>query len=161
MYTGWRARARRQKHFAAPQQPPADTGTAIAAFDVFYVATTIENDPLNRVVVGGLGFRGKASVEIATEGITLTITGEPPVFIAKAALRAVGRSTWTIDKAVEDGGLVRLDWTLGAGAEADADHQDGTDVDTYLRATDPLPLIAAIQQLLPISHASGTTGTTQ
>lgn len=141
MVIGWRGRQRRQSHLARPDAVPADTGRELFTAEAFYVATTMADDELNRVAVAGLGFRARATVTVTEAGVILSLAGEPETFIARAALRAIDRATYTIDRVVEKGGLVRLTWSLGE-----------TPVDSYLRLTDPadaLALIDAVDPLLP------------
>ena len=136
MASGWRARQRRQSALPRPDAVPAEAGAERFGAEAFYVATTIAGEPLNRVAVHGLGFRGRATVTVTDRGVILGIAGAPEVFIAPAALRGVERATWTIDRVVEPGGLVVIAWTLGT-----------TDIDSYLRVAepaDPTPLIDAI-----------------
>jgi hypothetical protein len=141
MVIGWRGRQKRQAHLPRPDAVPADTGTDLLSAEAFYVATTMADDELNRVAVAGLGFRARATVTATEAGVILSLAGAPEVFIARAALRAIDRATYTIDRVVEKGGLVRLGWTLG-----------DTPVDSYLRLTDPADanaLIDAVNSLLP------------
>ena len=138
MYLGWRALRRRQAGLAAPEVPPADTGAVLAEGDGLYVATTLGGAPLERVAVGGLGFRSRASVTVAESGIVLRLTGQQPVFIPRERLRSVERATWAIDTAVETGGLVALGWELGE-----------QEVDSFLRLDgDPAALLSAARGLL-------------
>jgi hypothetical protein len=148
MIIGWRARKRRQSGLARPHAVPAETGVELYAADVFYVATTVAGEPLNRIAVGGLGFRARAAIVVVSTGLVLSIAGERDVFIPASELRRVERATWTIDRVVETGGLVCIGWTLGA-----------TDVDSYLRVTEPeqtTPIIDAIQSLLGATTSTGS-----
>jgi len=141
MIVGWRGRQKRQAHLPNPDAVPADPGTELLSAEAFYVATTMADDELNRVAVAGLGFRARATVTVIEAGVILSLAGATEVFIARSALRAIDRATYTIDRVVETGGLVRLTWSLGE-----------TFVDSYLRLTDPadtLALIAAVTILLP------------
>ncbi len=141
MVIGWRGRQKRQSHLPRPDAVPSDTGAELFSGDAFYVATTLADDELNRVAVSGLGFRARATVTVTEAGVILSIAGTPEVFIARAALRTIDSATYTIDRVVEKGGLVRLSWSLGA-----------TPVDSYLRLTDPVDatvLINAVNPLLP------------
>lgn len=139
MVIGWRGRQRRQSHLARPDAVPADTGRELFTAEAFYVATTMADDELNRVAVAGLGFRARATVTVTEAGVILSLAGEPEIFIARAALRAVDRATYTIDRVVEKGGLVRLTWSLGE-----------TPVDSYLRLTDPADAFALIDAVDPL-----------
>lgn len=140
MFLGWRARQRRQSAIAAPAAVPAALGMVHGRFDGFYVATTVAGEPLNRIAVRGLGYRARAAVTVADAGIVLALRGESEVFIAVPALRDVTRATWTIDRVVEEGGLVLIAWRLGE-----------TPVDTYFRLPDSEPLLAAIALIFPVS----------
>jgi hypothetical protein len=88
--------------------------------------------------VAGLGYRARATVETAPSGVVLDLAGRGPVFIPKAAIRGVGRATWTIDRVVDTDGLIFLRWVLGT-----------TEIDSYLRSTDPDRLVAALTPLAP------------
>lgn len=140
MYFGWRSRQKRQASLVKTEPVPADIGRELLSLELFYVATTISGDPLNRVAVSGLGYRARASITVATEGIVLAIAGEPDAFIPAESILEVERATWTIDRVVETGGLVCVSWMLG-----------DTSVDSYLRVVeppDPSALIDAIEQLI-------------
>ncbi|GAA4668804.1 PH-like domain-containing protein [Frondihabitans cladoniiphilus] len=154
MRAGWKARGRRQAGVSRPPVAPGDDvlGPATLEKRVFYVATSKNGDPLDRIVVGGLGFRGRATVSVHPTGIRLAIAGNDPILIEPAALREVGRATWTIDRVVETDGLVLVGWRLG-----------DLDVDTYLRdSTDPHDLIDAMNQLITTTGNGAETapGTT-
>ncbi|WP_440710358.1 PH-like domain-containing protein [Herbiconiux sp. YIM B11900] len=157
MVLAWRARKRRQAAFRQPSVAAPDqvAGTEIASVPVLYVATTTAGDPLDRLTIPGLAFRGRGVVSVSDTGVTLTIPGEPVTFVARAALRSVGRSTWAIDRVVETGGLVRLDWTYDA-----ADRP--ADVESYLRATglgDANRIIEAVNTLIPEQSSPQQEGT--
>ena len=118
--------------------------------EALYVATTLAGQPLNRVAVRGLGFRGRATVTVTTAGVILAIAGNPEAFIPSGSLRAVERATFTIDRVVESGGLVVIAWTLHGIA--------ATNVDSFFRVTDPAdltPLIDAIAELVPATATPG------
>jgi hypothetical protein len=135
---GWRARSRAQQALGVPEAPPADLGDATFTDDLLYVATTRADAPLDRVTIAGLGYRARAVVTTAPEGVVLDLAGRGPVFIPKAAVRGVGRATWTIDRVVDTDGLVFLRWVLGT-----------TELDSYLRSTDPDRLVTALTPLAP------------
>ena len=143
MALGWRNRRKRQSALDVVAVPPAELGDEIARVKVLYVATTLAEQPLERVVVGGLGFRAKAEVRIVRGGIVLDLTGSAPAFIALSDIRGVGLASWTIDKGVDQDGLVFVRWDLG-----------GTAVDSYLRADDPDHLLALLTELSPAAAAA-------
>lgn len=138
MALGWRNRRRRQAALDVVPVPPAEVGEELARERVLYVATTLAEQPLERVVVGGLGFRAKGEVRVTRGGIVLDLVGSAPAFIPVDDIRGVGLATWAIDKGVEDGGLVFVRWELG-----------GTPVDSYLRAEDSARLLDELTVLSP------------
>jgi len=73
----------------------------------------------------------------------LDLAGTAPAFIALADIRGVGLASWTIDKGVDQDGLVFVRWDLG-----------GTPVDTYLRADDPDRLLSLLTELSPSAAAA-------
>ena len=133
---GWVRRRRRQRGIPAPARMPADIGTLHAEFDGFYVATTLEGQPLNRVAVRGLGFRARATIAVAELGVVLSLPGNT-VFIPRDTVREVTRSNYAIDRVVEPGGLVLLAWTLG-----------DTPLDSYFRVEQTEELVRALESLL-------------
>ena len=123
MVLGWRARGRRQAAFGTPAPVPGDLAAPTLSESVAYVATTLAEKPLERVVARGLGIRGKAMVEVFPQGIVLAIQGTDPVFLAADRIVSAGVGTFAIDRVVERDGLAVITWRLGE-----------TLVDTYLRA---------------------------
>jgi hypothetical protein len=138
----WRAKQRTQAGLGAPESPPADLGEPTFSDDLLYVATTRADAPLDRITIAGLGFRARAVVQTAPEGIVLDLAGRGPVFIPRAAIRGVGRATWTIDRVVDPDGLIFVRWMLGT-----------TEIDSYLRSTDPERIVTALSALVPEEHA--------
>ncbi|KQV24998.1 MULTISPECIES: hypothetical protein [unclassified Microcella] len=144
MLLGWRRRAARQGDIGAPRPVPATIGEASIRVPVLYVATTRAGDPLDRVAVHGLGFRARGEVAVHPEGAVIAIDGREPWLVARADVRGSGRATWTIDRVVEEGGLVMLAWRLG-----------DAEVDSYFRVTDARAidatdeLLAALATLAP------------
>jgi hypothetical protein len=136
---GWTTRRRRQRHIPRPAPLPADIGAVRAEFEGFYVSTTPDGQPLNRIAVRGLGFRARATIAVADAGVVLALPGNN-IFIPCRDLREVTRSNYTIDRVVEPGGLVLLAWTLGE-----------TKLDSYLRVENTDELVHALSGLLPTS----------
>jgi len=138
MALSWRARRRRHADIGDLASPPADFGDPTYTDDLLYVATTRADAPLDRVTIAGLGYRARAVVTTAPSGIVLDLAGRGPVFISRAAIRGVGRATWTIDRVVDADGLIFVRWVLGT-----------TELDSYLRSTDPDRLVTALTALAP------------
>ncbi|GAA3584904.1 hypothetical protein GCM10022198_05240 [Klugiella xanthotipulae] len=149
----WRAWSRRQRNSAESSALPEMLGDA--GFEIFqtralYVSTTPVNQPVERLALPRLTYRGFCSISVRTTGILVTIQGEAPIALSAELLCAVDTAQLTIDKVVERGGLVALTWTLF--------DSEGTPrlVDSYFRVTEPddkSALISAISGLLntPIS----------
>ncbi len=137
MALGWRARLRRQSGLAKPATTPEELGEQFGRFEGKYVATTVSGDPLDRVAVHGLGFRGNATVQIAENGVLLRIAGGRETWIPTADLRARRTATWAIDRVVEPGGLQLLEWQLG-----------DTSVDSYFRFDDALEFARIVDRVI-------------
>jgi hypothetical protein len=130
MYVSWQLRKRRQGALPRPHVAPAQLGEELFRCDCLYVATTLARQPLERIAVSGLGFPGQAAILVSEAGLALSIAGGTDAFIPASDLIGAGRATWTIDRAVESGGLVAVTWMLGEG-------DTGVEVDTYLRIVEP------------------------
>jgi hypothetical protein len=88
----------------------------------FYVATTFADLPLNRVSAHGLGFAGKAFLDVSDRGVRVHRIGERSFRIDSSALIDLRRTSGVIDKVVEKDGLLSLRWKLGV-----------TELETHLR----------------------------
>jgi hypothetical protein len=134
MLRSWRARTRRDRDLAPGYPLPGGDAadTVLATADAFYVATTREGRQLERLNIRGLGFRARARIEVTRSGVLLDLIGENPVFIPMAAVTELEDATWTIDRAVETGGLLLLRWRLQPQVDA-----PGQLVDSYFRILDP------------------------
>jgi hypothetical protein len=75
-----------------------------------YVSTVFASSPLRRVLAHGMGPRGRASVSIGQQGISVCRQGERGFLIPRESLVGVEKSTATIDRAVEPGGLTSIAW---------------------------------------------------
>ncbi|BDZ46973.1 hypothetical protein [Naasia aerilata] len=146
MLLGWRRLQRRQADIGTVAALPADPGVPTLTADALYVATTLRDQPLQRVAVQGLGMRARSTVQVFPGGVSLAIQGRDAAWIPAAELDSAGRATYAIDKGVEPGGLVRIAWQLG-----------GTAVDTYLRPASPADgtsILDAVQRIARGSIAS-------
>ncbi len=144
LFFSWRRRAKRDAGLGAGYEVPSVTAAPVVEADTLYVATTPHDKPLERLVLPDLGFRGRATVSVAADGVTLAITGAQPVYIRASALLGIGLATWAIDRVVETDGLVWIAWATSAGAA----------VDSYIRVIDPAErtsLIGAVTDILPES----------
>lgn len=126
---GVRKRRRKQEDLLGELAEPSDilsrqdeSGPWI---DGFYVATTFEADPLQRVWAHGLGARGRGQFLFLEDGVTLRRVGERTVYIASSSIKDIARGTTTIDRVTESGGLLQIFWI-----------QNGTELITSLRVLD-------------------------
>ncbi|MGW9185105.1 PH-like domain-containing protein [Agromyces sp. NPDC055661] len=145
MIRSWRRRTERDETLSA-YPVPATLPAPMFETEVLYVATTPASQPLERLAVQGLAFRGAARIELSPEGLVLRIAGEPPTWLPAERLVAAGEATYAIDRGVEPEGLIAVTWIAHtADPEAEAPH-----VDSYLRARypgDPARIIAAVNDI--------------
>lgn len=145
MRRGWRNRATRQAHLPKPPEVP-DGLAPVPAVAGLYVATTTAGDLLDRVVVHGLGNRGRAELYLRTEGLLIDRTGEPSLWIPRESLRDVRLARGQAQKAFEAGGVILVRWALG-------DHE----LETGFRADDPDEHVATASALSGLVTTSGGT----
>jgi hypothetical protein len=88
----------------------------------YYIATTYAGQPLHRVSAHGLGFAGKAFLDVSEQGVRVHRIGERSFKIDSSSLLDLARTSGVIDKVVEKDGLLSLRWKLGA-----------TELETHLR----------------------------
>ncbi|NQX10496.1 hypothetical protein HQQ80_02530 [Microbacteriaceae bacterium VKM Ac-2855] len=126
MALSWRARRRRSAELAPTPVDVASLGAETAEVEAQYVATTVVEEPLERVVLPGLGFRAHAVLRMFEAGLVIEPRGEHPTVIPAAALRGAGAATYTIDRVVERDGLIVVTWAP----------QGDSVVDSYFRIGD-------------------------
>jgi hypothetical protein len=151
MLAGWRRRVRSQSGLGQVAALPAEPGSPTATAEVLYVATTLRDQPLERVAVAGLGHRARATAQVFAGGLSLVLTGRDAAWIPAADLDGADRATYAIDRGVESGGLVRVSWRLG-----------GAPVDTFLRppsGQDASTLLDAVQRISrgPVASSPDTS----
>ncbi|MCK2021740.1 hypothetical protein KZC52_02280 [Microbacterium sp. kSW2-24] len=148
MLLSWRRRQRRDSAIVAPLGVPEHAEVA-SRHEVLYVSTTKHDQPLERLAISPLAYRARGELAITDRGVALCLDGAPTVFLASSRLVDIGRATVTIDRVVEPGGLVRIDWRA----------DDLTVVDSYLRLAtgDPQNLISDLRRLIPAAHDTGAT----
>lgn len=151
MWWGWRGRQRRQSALPSLGAPPADAGDVLHVTDAFYVATTEPGNPLERIAVGGLGYRAKAVVRVRERGIELAIPGQDALYVPFALVSSVFRASHVIDRAVERDGLIGVRYAL------DATLGGSHTVDSYFRIVDP----AAAQRFVDEVARRATAGAAQ
>lgn len=100
-------------------------GEILGQSKCFYVATTYAANQLERIAAYGLGARGNGQILIFSEGVLIIRNGEVPLAIPRQAIIGVETTQVTIDKAVEPGGLISIQWI-----------QEKTELATQLRIVD-------------------------
>ncbi|MCU0300430.1 MAG: hypothetical protein MUF35_02350 [Candidatus Nanopelagicales bacterium] len=147
MRRGWRARGTRQADVPTPPAPPTDLAPDPAVgVPGLYVATTSAEDLLDRIVVHGLGHRGRAVLTVTDRGVLVDRVGEAPVWIPLADLRGVRLGSGQAQKAFEAGGLILVRWVLGP-----------REVETGFRADVPEQHIATATALRALVPTAGGT----
>ncbi|WP_394552220.1 hypothetical protein ACDF64_15330 [Agromyces sp. MMS24-JH15] len=140
-------RSRQERDAVLTAHPmPATLGAPSLECEALYVATTPAGEPLERLAMPGLAFRGSARVEVVPEGVVLRIAGEPASFVPADKLVGAAPATWVIDRSVEPEGLVSITWI--AAEEEPGEHP--AVVDSYLRARyagDSAAIIATITDI--------------
>lgn len=144
---GWLSRVRKYSDFPSLTDSSL-SGAVSEEFGLFYVSTTEAGSPLERVAVSPLAFRGNARVVVREDGLEISLPGEATASIPAIAIEGVGVATWTIDKSVEEDGLVFLRWQWGDQL-----------VESYFRAVDHPrdSVIDALNRLVESTQESGVS----
>lgn len=145
MLRSWRGRTERDAELSA-YPLPTELGAAVVDCEVLYVATTPEGEPLERLALTGLAFRGSGRVEVVPEGVVIRVAGEAASFVPADRVAGAVRATWAIDRAVEPEGLIALTWVANESEPGDTPVR----VDSYLRARypgDAAGIIAAVTDI--------------
>lgn len=149
MYRSWKRRTTRDETLSSYPVPGAH-GASVLETEVLYVATTPIDEPLERLAVRGLAFRGSARIEVLPEGVILRIAGESTTFIPADRLAGAQLASYAIDRGVEPEGLIALTWiAIDRGA---AEHVEPR-VDSYVRARYPGDSAKIIQTVNDIAAA--------
>jgi hypothetical protein len=132
MMRGWLHRAQRQAELIGKLPPlPETVGPAIIpATKGLYVGSTIADvdsssaggsstDWLDRVAVGDLGFRAKATLTRYPEGIMLQRSGASPIWIPDEAITVIRKERGIAGKALTHEGILAIRWRLPSGTEID------------------------------------------
>ena len=143
MTFAWRARSRRASLIG---HWPLLESDSVLSFEVFYVATTHHDRPLERVALRGFGYRSFAQIHIHRDGLALALTSGDTLVMPSTSLRRIHTERVAIDKAVERDGLVAFDWLsrdIGSGS---------IELTTFVRLRDAAQqkeLIAVSSALVP------------
>lgn len=153
MLIAWRGRKRRYAGLAQPELDLA--GDVIASFThAGYVSTTPVGQPLERVAIPGLSFKGWADVTVRRDGVEIAVTGERPVTIAAQQVRGTEFAGGRIGKVVERDGLALLSWQSSDSSARELESSFRFDTPTEQRR-----FAAAVGELT--TNSQKTTHTTQ
>jgi len=148
MRRSWKRRTTRDETLSAFELPD-EHGEPILETEVLYVATTPVGEPLERLAVQGLAFRGAAHLEVLPEGVVLRIAGEVANFLPAERIVSAGEASFAIDRGVEPEGLVAITWFVQLAHPTDT-QAVAPRVDSYLRARypgDSARIIAAVNDI--------------
>lgn len=106
-------RAKKQSGLGSLTAHEAVSGATSAEASGFYVSTVFAHKHLERIVSNGLLHRGKVDLVLRTDGIQVKRLGETSFAIEASAITDVARATATIDRGVEQSGLLAISWMLG------------------------------------------------
>jgi hypothetical protein len=107
------------------------TGELIGAASGQYVSTVFAHNPLERLMSHGLMHRGRVDLSILADGIKVLRLGERSFSIPKDAITRVFRSNATIDRVVEQDGMVSIAWMLGS-TEVESNFRLNSDDDSKI-----------------------------
>lgn len=146
----WRSWKRGKNAYPANDQLPSLqklTGESVASFKkVMYVATNLSGEPLVRVQYPGLRYRGYANIDVLSDGVRVTVSGEESVEIAAAQIDDVANVQMRIGKVVEKDGLVVIGWhTAEENLESSFRFQESTDQNLFLQA---------VHEIISVSEAT-------
>ncbi len=144
LWLGWRHRLQRQAGIAPLPVVPLQLSAPLASAEGQYVVTTTEGDWLDRLAVHGLGIRSNAVLAVHPEGILISRSGAPDVFIPKDSYSGARTESGMAGKFVERDGLIVLSWRLG-----------GNPVDTGFRtrnAAAKTPLLTTLTDFAPLEN---------
>lgn len=150
MFFAWRARSARAAKFVLPVGEPGEPSLVV---DVFYVATTLGENHLERVSLPGLAYRGYGALSVSESAIALTLKSSERLVIPRESVTKVGVSTTVIDKVVEKDGIVSIRWNARIVTG------ESTELATHIRlprATDRIDLLAALVSTNALKEKEGS-----
>jgi hypothetical protein len=118
---GWLRRAQRQVQLIGrlPTLPDSVGPAIIPATKGLYVGSTLAPKWLERVAVGDLGFRSKATLTRFPEGIMVQRSGATPIWIPDESITAIRTERGIAGKALTHDGILAIRWRLPSGTEID------------------------------------------
>ena len=117
MWRGYRNRAKRQEAVLSDfSQPPADLDTLgpelLPVAKGVYVSTTTDASWQDRVAIGDIGFRSKATLHLFQEGLYVARIGASPLWIPRTAFVEVRVGQGMAGKVMFGKDLLIIRWQL-------------------------------------------------
>ena len=143
MLRGWKNRAERQEQLVGelPPMPDLLSPAEIAPIRGLYVGSTLGQNWLERINVGDLGYRARATLTRYPEGILLERSGAGPIWIPADSVVGVRTERALAGKVIAGRGdsqgrraLLVIRWRLPSGTEMDTGFR-GEDRGDYARWT--------------------------
>jgi hypothetical protein len=121
MTRGWLHRAQRQMAVIGrlPALPDSVGSAIIPATKGLYVGSTLAPSWLDRIAVGDLGDRCKATLTRYPEGIMVQRSGATPIWIPDESISAIRTERGIAGKALTHDGILAIRWRLPSGTEID------------------------------------------
>ena len=121
MTRGWLHRAQRQMAVIGrlPALPDSVGSAIIPATKGLYVGSTLAPSWLDRIAVGDLGDRCKATITRYPEGIMVQRSGATPIWIPDESISAIRTERGIAGKALTHDGILAIRWRLPSGTEID------------------------------------------
>jgi hypothetical protein len=134
MMRGWRRRTERQEALIGtlPAVPDTVGMPTVAPTRGVYVGCSLAPGWNDRVVVGDLGYRGKAVLTRYPEGILVQRSGGRPIWIPQDAIIGIRTERGMVGKVGARNGILAIRWRLPSGTEIDTGFR-GYDRSEYAR----------------------------
>ncbi len=130
----WRHRGQRQAALIGtlPLVPDTVGAVVVAPTHGVYVGCTLTRSWHDRIVVGDLGYRGKAVLTGYPEGIMLQRSRASPIWIPQESIIGIRAERDMVGKVSARRGVLAIRWRLPSGTEIDTGFR-GNDRDEYAR----------------------------
>ncbi len=149
MLVAWHSRIRREPEIEISAAVPP--GELIANFPrVSYVSTTPTGSPLERSVIPGLRYKGYAELTVHRDAVTITVTGEHPVYIAATQVSGAATAAGRVGKFVGPDGLSLLLWRA---TSVESPEQEPRELESSFRFNDVSEQLAFSDAIAEITEA--------
>lgn len=121
MWRGWQARATRQGGLIGDLPPtPANRGEVlIEPVDGLYVGSTVAPSWQDRIAVGDLGYRARATLTRFADGVLVERDGAGEIWIPRDDIVEIRTARALAGKVLTHDGILAIRWRLPSGTEVD------------------------------------------